>query len=509
MSSPAALGTKSILLIQVAPHLTRVAILEDHLVREVLLEPNHQRLTVSSIYKGRVMKVLPGMQAAFVDIGADKDAFLYVADVAEDLSGYVGLFGDEDAEPRPRQLRSLAPIDDLLRVGQEILVQVIKQPMGAKGTRVSSFITLPGRYLVLMPTTQHIGVSRKIEAPQERERLRSLAAELRPGGGVILRTSALDRGAAELLGDLEQLTHQWNHVQARAERAHAPALIHQDLALPLKVLRDHIADDFAVILVDQREMYQRCLEFLEAVRSPLAERLEHYDQAEPLFERYGIEAELNRALQPKLWLKSGGYIVIQPTEAVVAIDVNTGKFVGTDNLEDTFLRTNLEAVKEIARQLVLRDLGGIIVVDLIDMAAESHRDEVFALLTQELRRDRAHTRLLGINEFGLVHLTRQRVKQSLDATLRQPCPVCGGQGRIPSDLATLSAIRSEVLRRRREGALGAGPTPVLRLHPTLAQALRSSEAALLEELERILQTPLTLRADPTLPLDRFELSPGS
>ncbi|HEX9637628.1 MAG TPA: Rne/Rng family ribonuclease [Acidobacteriota bacterium] len=506
MSDPTP-GNKRSILIQAAPHETRVAILEDQQLRELLLEPRHSKLTVGSLYKGRVIKVLPGMQSAFVNIGADKDAFLYAADIAEDVSGFAELFGDDEADTHPRHARHQVPIDDLVRVGQEILVQVIKQPMGSKGTRVSSFITLPGQYLVLMPTTQHIGVSRKIEDPSERDRLRALAAELQPTGGLIVRTSAAGRGAAELHAELDKLAQHWNAIRAKSDRASAPSLIHQELDLPLKVLRDHIADELDRILIDEPETHRRCLEFLEASRPDLVERTELEPQPGLLLERYGVEAELERSLRAKVWLKSGGYLVIQPTEAVVVIDVNTGKFVGTDNLEDTFLRTNLEAVKEIARQLLLRDLGGIIVIDLIDMAEAAHREEVLALLTHELRRDHAHIQLLGINEFGLVHLTRQRVKQSLDAALSQPCPACGGQGRIASVQATLSAIRNQVLRLGRE-AIGDRAGMILRLHPQVAAALQGAHVLLLEEFERVLRGRLSLRPDPALAPDRFELILG-
>ncbi|MFL6195700.1 MAG: ribonuclease E/G, partial [Thermoanaerobaculia bacterium] len=392
------------MLIESDPHQTRIAVLEDDRLTEIFVERHRHRGLVGNVYKGRVTRVLPGMQAAFVDVGLERDAFLYVSDVAADVESMED--GLEIDEARPGDdLNNHAPatvspsIDDLLKAGQEIIVQVVKDPLPNKGARISTHVTLPGRYLVLLPTVRHFGVSRRIEDEAERERLLAILHQLPvTGGGLIVRTAGEGKGSEEFENDLLYLSRLWEKIRQRAGRVSAPTLLHQDLDLALRTVRDLLRQDFAVLWVDGEETYERIVEFLDQVQPALISKVKLFRQRATLFEQFGIEEQIEAALKSKVWLKSGGYIVINPTEALVAIDVNTGRFVGQSNLEDTVLHTNLEAVQEIVRQIRLRDLGGIIVIDLIDMIEQEHREQVFSALEGELRRDRAKTKVLNISE---------------------------------------------------------------------------------------------------------------
>ena len=370
------------MLIESDPHQTRIAVLESDRLTEIFVERHRHRGCVGNVYKGRVTRVLPGMQAAFVDVGLERDAFLYVSDVAPDVEAMEDMEIEEPADEPPAQHHHATPsIDDLLKPGQEIIVQVVKDPLPNKGARISTHVTLPGRYLVLLPTVRHFGVSRRIEEEAERERLLALLAELPlAAGGLIVRTVGEGKGPEEFESDLEYLVRLWEKIRQRAGRVSAPTLLHQDLDLALRVVRDLLGQDFAVLWVDGEETYERIVEFLDQVQPALVGKVKLFRQGATLFEQFGIEEQIEAALKSKVWLKSGGYIVINPTEALVAIDVNTGRFVGQSNLEDTVLQTNLEAVQEIVRQIRLRDLGGIIVIDLIDMIEKEHREEVFAAL---------------------------------------------------------------------------------------------------------------------------------
>jgi ribonuclease G len=495
------------MLIESDPHQTRIAVLEDDRLTEIFVERRRHRGLVGNVYKGKVTRVLPGMQAAFVDVGLERDAFLYVSDVASDVEAMEELeLGEAGTEEPPGQGNAAGPppsIDDLLKPGQEIIVQVVKDPLPNKGARISTHITLPGRYLVLLPTVRHFGVSRRIDDDAERERLLGVLGQFPlPGGGLIVRTVGEGKGSEEFESDLAYLSRLWDKVRQRAGRVSAPALLHQDLDLALRVVRDLLRQDFSVLWVDGEETYERIVEFLDQVQPGLVAKVKLFRQEATLFEQFGIEEQIEAALKSKVWLKSGGYIVINPTEALVAIDVNTGRFVGQSNLEDTVLQTNLEAVQEIVRQIRLRDLGGIIVIDLIDMAEEKHRAEVFASLELELRKDRAKTKLLNISEFGLVEITRKRSRANLERLLTQPCPYCAGRGRIKS-LATICLnLRQELLRLR--GRIGHGEL-LLRVHPEIARALQQEERAILDELERSLEVTILLQSDPELHHERFDV----
>ena len=396
-------------------------------------------------------------------------------------------------------------ITELLKEGQEILVQIAKEPLGSKGARITSHIALPGRYLVYMPTIAHIGVSRKIASEEERFRLRNIIAENRGSltGGFIVRTAGAGRPEEELKADLNFLSKLWSEIRARAERSRAPALLHSDLTLTQRILRDTLSPDFEAVRVDNEIEYERAVEFVNRCQPSLVGHVKLYTRETPLFEAFGIQQEIDKALKPKVWLKSGGYIVINQTEALVAIDVNTGKYVGkTNRLEDTIVKTNVDAVQEIVRQIRLRDLGGIIVIDFIDMDDRRNRQKVVQALEDALRTDRAPTKILSFNEFGLVALTRKRVKQSLERTLCQPCPYCSGAGWVKS----VGTICNEILAEARKMAQQIeGDTMTLRLNPEVARALRLREGAMLSEFESITKKDIIIKGDPNVHQERFEI----
>ena len=492
------------MLIESDPHQTRIAVLESDRLTEIFVERRRHRGLVGNIFKGRVTRVLPGMQAAFVDVGLERDAFLYVSDVATDVEAIEELeFGENPPEETPSTAGGSPSIDDLLKPGQEVIVQVVKDPLPNKGARISTHITLPGRYLVLLPTVRHFGVSRRIEDDTERTRLLTLIGQLALGnGGLIVRTAGEGKGREEFESDLAYLSRLWEKVRQRAAKVSAPTVLHQDLDLALRVVRDLLSQDFNVLWVDGEETYERIVEFLDQVQPSLVNKVKLFRQGATLFEQFGIEEQIEGALRSKVWLKSGGYIVINQTEALVAIDVNTGRFIGRSNLEETVLATNLEAVAEIVCQIRLRDLGGIIVIDLIDMIEEKHRALVFEALDKELRKDRAKTKLLAISEFGLVEITRKRSRANLERLLTQPCPYCGGRGRIKSAATVCLNLRKELLRLR--GRSGAREL-LVRVNPEIARALQQEERAILEEVERSLEVTILLQGTTELHHERFDV----
>jgi ribonuclease G len=514
------------LLISAGDRETRVAVLEDGRVAEVQIERRRQRGVVGNIYKGRVTRVLPGMQSAFVDLGLEKDAFLYVADVGEEVDDF-DRFGATEEEPEPVRpppapaapsgfedplngdAEPLAPkaqlpsIDELLREGQEVVVQVTKDMIAHKGVRITTHVTLPGRTLVYMPTIDHLGVSRRIENEEERTRLKEILTALKKGpGGFIVRTAGEGRSAEEFSSDRRYLTKLWEQIRKKAERAGAPALLHRDLDLALRAARDVFGQEFGTLWVDDDEEYQRVVEFLDQVQPELVQKVKLYRKSTPLFEEYGVEAEIENALKPKVWLKSGGHIVINQTEALVAIDVNTGKFVGKSRLEDTVLKTNLEAVQEIVRQIRLRDLGGLLVIDFIDMEEEIHRAELVAALESELKKDRAKNRMLPVSEFGLVEITRKRQRQSLERALTMPCPYCAGAGRIKNLTTIVLEIRREIQKKVEAGE---AHSLLLRVHPEIYRTLMGEERRLIEELEERIGMPIHVQSDEHLHHEGFDI----
>jgi ribonuclease G len=527
-------------------HDTRVAILEDDQVVEIFIERENQRGVVGNIYKGRVSKVLPGMQSSFVDIGLERDAFLYVSEVINTVEEFEKLAGEEDDEDGGRRAEDgkaaegaeraespdpaaaparvperrgrdrdrdrdqpLAKIEDLLKEGQEVLVQVVKEPLGTKGARLTSHVTMPGRFLVFMPTVDHVGVSRKIESREERSRLRGIVKQFREEhgfvGGVIIRTAAAGRSDADIVSDLAYFHEIWTSVRQKMETRRPPAVLFQEQSLVTKLLRDMLTDDYTAIRLDDEAEYRRVTQLVERIMPSLLPRVKLYTKEYPIFDEYGIQAEIDKALRPKVWLKSGGYLVINQTEALVAIDVNTGRYVGkksSGRLEDTIVKTNLEAVKEIVRQIRLRDLGGIIVLDLIDMEEKKNRQRVFQEVEKELRKDRSPSKALQVSDFGLVIVTRKRVKQSLERQLTEPCPYCSGSGSIKSSATICYEILTEL---KKIGGDLDGQGVLLRVNPDIARALKEEESAVLRELQQVLGRPVTIRPDAHLHHEQFDV----
>ena len=524
-------------------HETRVAILEDDLVAELFVERERSRGVAGNVYKGRVSKVLPGMQSSFVDIGLERDGFLYVTDVVPSLDAFDG--GDdgdaeeadppaaaaaEGAEPAKRgdagrrgrrggretrgadeasKPRDEPKIEDLLKEGQDVMVQVVKEPLGTKGARLTSHASLAGRFLVFMPTVDHVGVSRKIESREERNRLRGIVREFREqqgfNGGIIIRTAASGRPKEDILSDLEFFHKVWKEIRQKMDGQRAPAVVYREQSLVAKLLRDLLTEDYTAIRIDSYQEYQRVLELVERMMPALAPKVKHYNKDFPIFEEYGVQGELDKALKSKVWLKSGGSIVINQTEALVAIDVNTGRYVGkksSGRLEDTIVKTNLEAAKEIVRQVRLRDLGGIIVLDFIDMEEKKNRQKVFQAVEQELRRDRAPSKAVQVSDFGLIVITRKRVKQSLERVLTEPCPYCSGSGVIKSSSTICYEILAEVKKLNMDLN---GHGVVLRVNPDIARALKEEESGVLKDLQAALGRQVSIRPDVHLHHEQFDL----
>jgi Rne/Rng family ribonuclease len=622
---------------------TKVAILEDGQVTEIFIERDQSRSILGNVYKGRVMRVLPGMQAAFVDIGLERNAFLYVSDFFEDYDEYDDLFNgtprahdeyiDEFAEPEPKitrkqrkQKKTTQPVErpsqqkkvlqpqsnpdpvlppapviepiefrilpdflpgvrassgdesdydrdfafdrvqilpdklnpvnettrkrsfnrrktkrsqvetkpdvqhfavnqngrsrnnkrghrssvpligDLLKEGQEILVQVAKEPIAKKGARITSHVVFPGRYLVFMPTVDHVGVSRRIESAKERQRLREIVLELRGEfeKGFIVRTAGEGKTKEDFRQDMVYLTRLWESIRSKVEESKAPCLIHTELDLVQRVVRDFFSDEYRTIRVDDEVQYERLAEFISNFNPKLVPKLRLYTKKNPIFSEYNIDTEIERSLKSKVWLRNGGYIVINQTEALVAIDVNTGKFVGkTNSLEDTIAKTNLDAVRETVRQIRLRDLGGIIVVDFIDMTETKNQNRVLEALQNELKKDKSPSKVLPFNEFGLVAITRKRVKQSLERAVCQPCIYCDGTGMTKSVRTIVYSIHDEV--RRTLPALGEGRELIIRCHPEIVRALEGIEKSVTREIEEISGKEVTFRPDSLMHIEQFDL----
>ncbi len=413
---------------------------------------------------------------------------------------------EQRAVSRPEKAAAQTSITDMLKAGQEIIVQIAKEPLGQKGARITSHIALPGRYVVYMPTLEHMGVSRKIASDEERLRLKRILHAHHSGvpGGFIVRTAGEGKSEEELAADMNFLFNLWMDIRQKAEKKPAPALLHHDLDIVQRLLRDQLTENFKAIWVDNEDVYESVLNFVQRFQPALVSRVKLYTRPAPIFEAFNITAELEKALRPKVWLKSGGYIVINQTEALVAVDVNTGKYVGKSNrLEDTIVKTNTDAVKEIVRQIRLRDLGGIIVVDFIDMDERKNRQKVMQTLEDAMRADRAPYKILQFNDFGLVAITRKRVKQSLERTLCAPCPYCDGAGYVKSPQTTVSEILQEAHKIAKAVE---GEEVILRVNPEVAKLLNSHTTRYLEELEGILRRPVLVKSDPLLHQEKFDLA---
>ncbi|MGI6611267.1 MAG: Rne/Rng family ribonuclease [Limnochordia bacterium] len=473
---------------------TRAAVLEDERLVELYVERDSSERIVGNIYKGRVENVLPGMQAAFVDIGLERNAFLYV----DDATAYRNVERDID---EPLEKPRFRTIKDLLRPGQQVMVQVTKEPMGTKGARVVTHASIPGRYLVFMPTVDYIGISRRIVDEQERARLKALAKKVRPKDmGLIVRTVAEGKDEQELADDCRFLEGVWSTVQQKAKKVSSPALLYKDYDLIHRLVRDLFGSDVDKFVIDDKAEYLRTLELLATISPHLKSRVFLYHGSMPLFESYGAESQIEPALQRKVWLESGGYLVIDGTEALTSIDVNTGRYVGTTNLADTVLRTNLEAASEIARQLRLRDIGGIIILDFIDMDTKEDERRVLERLEAEIRRDKTKTHVLGFTNLGLVEMTRKKVRQDIGDFLHRDCPYCEGTGRVLSESTVALRAQREILRVCRTNSAEAF---LIEVHPSVAGLLIGAGGANLRQLEETSGKTLYVRGRQELHLEEI------
>ena len=502
------------LIINAIDHETRVAFVEDGNPRELFIERPKESDIAGNIYKGRVVRVLPGMEAAFVDIGLDQAAFIYVADVLNNYQEFEYLMqslsedGENDQddigrEKRPPHLDQEFMIQDLLREGQEIMVQVSKAPIGSKGSRITTRISLPGHFLVLMPTTDHIGISRRIENEDERRRLKERLTDLRPENyGVIARTVSEGVSMEKLANEMGFLTSLWLDIQKRDGNGPVPSLLHKELNVTLRAVRDLFTREVDKLVIDSKQGYEEILKFLDTFMPRLKVCVELYEDNEPIFDAYNLESDISRALKKKVWLKSGGYIVIEHTEALVAIDVNTGRYVGRQNLEETILKTNLEAVKEIAYQVRLRDIGGLIIIDFIDMGKKSNQERVFNALREALKKDRSKTHVLPMSELGLIQMTRKRTRETLNRMLCEPCFYCEGEGYLKSMRTICYNIYRDI---RRESGEMLAPRITLKVHPEVAELLLGEESSMIDSLEASLNKKIIVGPDPHFHLEQYEM----
>ncbi|MBI4437216.1 MAG: Rne/Rng family ribonuclease [Candidatus Omnitrophica bacterium] len=489
----------------------RAAVLENGILEEFYVERRSHEQLMGNIYKGKVDSVLPGIGAAFVDLGLEKNGFLYLSDVASPhylFDEEVETSNNGENGSHPKDERSLAEKGaELLKKGEELLVQVVKEPFGRKGARLTTHITLPGRYLVAMPYNGHVGVSKRIHDPAERDRLRTLLGGLRipQGMGFIVRTVGQGKGKKEFARDTRYLATLWHRIQVKSKKQSSPSLVHEEHDLILRMVRDSFSEEIQKMMIDSKAEYKKALHFVKSLVPELHARLEYYRGDIPLFKRKGIEEEIEKIYARKVYLKSGAYVVIEKTEGLVAIDVNTGKFTGKKKQEDTAFKTNLEAADEIARQVRLRDIGGIIVIDFIDMEMEGHRRELFRSLVDDFRRDKAKTNILSISEIGVVEMTRQRMRQDPESVSYQGCPYCLGRGSVKSvETVSISAVR-EV--KKFFAQMGRSSEAILSVHPDVAAHLLRDNRRSLNSLERIFNARITLCEDPKLHIEDVKVTP--
>ncbi len=476
------------ILMNVTPHETRVAVVENGVLQEVIVERERRRGLVGNIYKGKVSRVLPGMQAAFIDIGLERAAFLHASDIAQ---------GHDDDEHTDNIAR-------LLHDGQELLVQVIKDPLGTKGARLTTHVTIPSRFLVFTPDVFHAGVSLKIEDELERHRLKDVMSVLMQGsaGGYIARTAAEGVSIELIRADTEFLNKLWESVQERMATAKAGEIVHEDLPLVMRILRDVVDGDVEKLRIDSRRATRRVSQFAEQFMPEIASRIGHYPGERPIFDLYGVEDEIQKALDRKVHLKSGGYLIIDQTEAMTTIDVNTGAFVGHRNLEETIFKTNLEATQTIARQLRLRNLGGIIIIDFIDMVEEEHKRQVLRSLQKNLERDRAKSHITEVSALGLVEMTRKRTRESLERVLCESCPVCSGRGTLKTPETVCFEIFREIMREARQ--FDAQQYLVL-ASQEVVDILLDEESTSIAELEEFIGKPIKLQVESLYTQEQFDV----
>jgi len=503
------------IIINAAEHETRVALLEDGNIAELFIERGDASDIAGNIYKGRVQRVLPGMQAAFVDIGLKQAAFIYVNDVIGGNYNEIENFllkqnGDQNDAPDIDTADSFSPlirrerhIEELITEGQEIMVQAAKAPLGSKGARLTTHMSLPGRLLVLMPTSEHIGISRRIEDEAERHRLKEIIESIRKDNlGFIVRTAAEGAQKEKLEYEMGFLKNLWESIQKKYSTAPATSLLHKEVAVSLRAVRDLLVHEAEKLIIDSRLGYESILSFLDTFKPSLKDSVELYEGLEPIFDAYNLEGDISRALKKKVWLKSGGYIVIEHTEALVAIDVNTGRYVGKYNLEETILKTNLEAVKEIAYQIRLRDAGGIIIIDFIDMEKKMNQERVFNALSGLLKKDRSKTHVLPMSELGLIQMTRKRIRQPLTRILCEPCFYCDGEGYLISRQTICYNIFREILRESHDMV---GVKVSLKVNPEIADLLHGEENRIIVELERVIGKQIVIYPGAKLHMEEFDI----
>ncbi|NUM58390.1 MAG: Rne/Rng family ribonuclease [Bdellovibrionaceae bacterium] len=503
------------ILINVRPHETRVAYVDAGILTDLKIERKTSPTLVGSIHRGTVLRVLPGMQAAFVDIGLEKAAFLYVGDIREDLDSDSYPLSDLDREEPlaetsyddegiPQKHDNKTPIQELLKEGQSILVQVAKDPLGTKGARLTTHISLPGRFIVYLPTIRHLGISRRIENESERDRLKELVQKINPLGGLIVRTAGEGASEENLKSDIEYLDRLSREILKNYEKRKTPGQIHQEIDVELRALRDLMSEEVSAVWVDDAEIHKKVSKFVSQLMPKYKQNIIHYEGAKPLFDLYDIELEISRSLDRKIWLKSGGYIVIDEAEALVVIDVNTGRFVGKKDLEDTILKTNLEAVKEIAHQLRIRNCGGIIIIDFIDMEKESHREKIIEALNEEVQKDRAKVNVLSMSSLGLVEMTRKRIRPSLIKTLCEPCSYCDGRGYIKRKSTVANEIFRE-LEREIDMIDNQKSNFVVHCRSEIVDWIYEFEGETLEQLEKKLKKSVAFKIEPSYHLEQYEL----
>lgn len=500
------------IMINVRPQETRVAYVVSGILSDLKIERKTSPTLVGSIHRGTVIRVLPGMQAAFVDIGLEKAAFLYVGDIRENMDSDLSSFADHDHEEplseeedeKPSITQHKTPIQDLLKEGQSILVQVSKDPLGTKGARLTTHISLPGRFVVFLPTVRHLGISRRIESEAERDRLRNLIQKINPSGGVIVRTAG--EGASEelLKADIEYLDRLSKDIFKNYEKKKTPGMIHTELDVELRALRDLMSESVTSVWVDDVEVHKKVAKFVAQFMPKYKQNIVLYEEKKPLFDLYDIDIEISRSMDRKIWLKSGGYIVIDEAEALVVIDVNTGRFVGKKDLEDTILKTNLEALREIAHQLRIRNCGGIIIIDFIDMEKESHREKVVEALREELQKDRARTNINSMSQLGLVEMTRKRIRPSLIKTLCEPCSYCDGKGYIKKRSTVANEIFRE-LERDADMLINPKTNIVVHCHGSVVDWIYEVEGESLELMEKKLGRSVAFKIEPNYHSEQYEI----
>ncbi len=498
------------ILISLEANEKRVAILEKGHIDDYFIERHDKQYMLGNIYKGKVRTIIPGIEAAFINVGSEKDGFLYVTDAvrnpldAEEEPEIGGTVADEEWVPKKFN-KNKVKINELLKEGQELIVQVVKEPIRTKGPRLTTFFSFPARYLVMMPGENKLGISRKLDNPKERERIREIFKRLDyPSDvGFIVRTAGMGKSEKEFKRDVDYLVSIWSQIKKDINVKTSPSVIHKELSLVERIIRDTFSEESDTIIVDDPATFKTIQEFLKEYMKGEKVNLKLYKDTVPLFEKFNVEKEIEKSFQKNVYLKSGGHIVIEQTESLVAIDVNTGKFTGSRNLEETVYRTNCEAAKEIAKQMKLRDVGGIIIIDFIDMEEEDHKKSVIRILKESVRRDRAKTNILRISDLGLVEMTRQRVRPSIESALYRNCSYCNGKGLVKSETTMVIQTIKQIRRSFRDGKR---KTLEVNLNPDVAQKLLLQEAKMIKTLERQYKSKIIVIANPSLHIEEVKIA---